>query len=69
MNEQIALITGGGRGLGKNAALALAGRGIDIILTYNSNQQEADATVSAISATDRKAKDYSTERFGNSRLS
>ena len=33
MNQKIALITGGSRGLGRNAALKLAGRGVDIIFT------------------------------------
>ncbi|WP_058910482.1 SDR family NAD(P)-dependent oxidoreductase [Entomohabitans teleogrylli] len=41
MSQRIALITGGSRGLGKNAALKLAEKGIDIILTYHSQQSEA----------------------------
>jgi NAD(P)-dependent dehydrogenase (short-subunit alcohol dehydrogenase family) len=41
MTSRIALVTGGSRGLGKNAALKLAARGTDIILTYHSNQQAA----------------------------
>jgi NAD(P)-dependent dehydrogenase (short-subunit alcohol dehydrogenase family) len=43
-NKKIALITGGSRGLGKDMALALAGKGVDIILTYNSNKKEAEKT-------------------------
>jgi NAD(P)-dependent dehydrogenase (short-subunit alcohol dehydrogenase family) len=31
--SKIVLITGGSRGLGKNAALRLAGQGFDVILT------------------------------------
>ena len=41
MNQKIALITGGSRGLGRNAALKLAERGVDIILTYRSQESEA----------------------------
>lgn len=41
MTQRIALITGGSRGLGKNAALKLAAKGIHSVLTYNSNQQDA----------------------------
>jgi NAD(P)-dependent dehydrogenase (short-subunit alcohol dehydrogenase family) len=41
MTERIALVTGGSRGLGKNAALKLAADGTGIILTYNRSQQEA----------------------------
>lgn len=48
MTQRIALITGGSRGLGKNAALKLAAKGIHIVLTYNSNQQEAQKVVSEI---------------------
>lgn len=41
MTQSIALVTGGSRGLGKNAALKLAQKGIGIILTYRNNQQDA----------------------------
>ncbi len=41
MTQSIALITGGSRGLGRNAALKLAQRGTGIILTYRNNQQDA----------------------------
>jgi NAD(P)-dependent dehydrogenase (short-subunit alcohol dehydrogenase family) len=53
--NKIAIITGGSRGLGKNAALQLAAKGVDIILTYHSKQAEADATVEQIKASGRKA--------------
>lgn len=45
MDTKIALITGGSRGLGKNAALHLARKGVDIILTYRSQEAEAHAVV------------------------
>ena len=48
MTQRIALITGGSRGLGKNAALKLAAKGIHVLLTYNSNQQEAQKVVAEI---------------------
>ncbi|MBT1617380.1 SDR family NAD(P)-dependent oxidoreductase, partial [Klebsiella pneumoniae] len=41
MTERIALVTGGSRGLGKNAALKLAAEGTGIVLTYQHNQQDA----------------------------
>jgi len=50
MTERIALVTGGSRGLGKNAALKLAADGTGIILTYNSSQQEALEVVHQIQA-------------------
>ena len=51
----IALITGGSRGLGKNMALQLAEHGSDVVLTYRSNQAEADAVVAAIGKRGRRA--------------
>jgi NAD(P)-dependent dehydrogenase (short-subunit alcohol dehydrogenase family) len=48
MNRKIALITGASRGLGKNAALHLAAQGIDVIGTYNSRADEAQALVTEI---------------------
>lgn len=53
--SRIALITGGSRGLGRNMALHLADRGQDVILTYHSRRDDADAVVQAIEARGRKA--------------
>lgn len=53
--RKIALVTGGSRGLGKNMALALAHKGIDVVLTYNSKKDEADAVVKEIAHTGAKA--------------
>lgn len=52
---RIALITGGSRGLGRNTALSLARKGIDVILTYHSNRAEAASTAAAIEELGRKA--------------
>lgn len=43
--NKIAIITGGSRGIGRDAVLCLARRGVRAILTYNSNQAEADKVV------------------------
>lgn len=48
MNRKIALITGASRGLGKSTALHLAAQGVDIIGTYNSRADEAQALVAEI---------------------
>jgi NAD(P)-dependent dehydrogenase (short-subunit alcohol dehydrogenase family) len=48
MTRKTALITGASRGLGRNAALKLAARGVDVILTYRSQRAEADAVVAEI---------------------
>ncbi|EOI3586954.1 SDR family NAD(P)-dependent oxidoreductase [Enterobacter hormaechei] len=55
MRERIALVTGGSRGLGKNAVLKLAAEGTDIILTWNSSQQEVQEVVREIEGKGRKA--------------
>jgi NAD(P)-dependent dehydrogenase (short-subunit alcohol dehydrogenase family) len=51
----IALITGGSRGLGRNAALKLAERGTDVIITYHSNREAADQVVAGIKQLGRRA--------------
>lgn len=55
MHQRIVLITGGSRGLGKNAALALAAKGMDVLITYHSKQQEAQAVVEEIQRMGRKS--------------
>jgi NAD(P)-dependent dehydrogenase (short-subunit alcohol dehydrogenase family) len=50
----IALVTGGSRGLGRNAALKLAQNGADVILTYRSNRAEAEQAVAEITALGRR---------------
>jgi NAD(P)-dependent dehydrogenase (short-subunit alcohol dehydrogenase family) len=60
MTERIALVTGGSRGLGKNAALKLAADGTGIVLTYNSSQQEALDVVHEIQEKASKRRHYSS---------
>jgi NAD(P)-dependent dehydrogenase (short-subunit alcohol dehydrogenase family) len=55
MTEKIAIITGGSRGLGRNTALNLARRGVDILFTWRANQKEADSLVLELEALGRKA--------------
>lgn len=55
MMGKIALVTGGSRGLGKNMAMALAQKGIDVVLTYHSKKEEADEVVTAIANLGQKA--------------
>ncbi|RDI99022.1 SDR family NAD(P)-dependent oxidoreductase [Dyella solisilvae] len=48
---KIAIITGSSRGIGRNAALQLARRGVRSIITYHSNRVEADAVVALCAQT------------------
>jgi NAD(P)-dependent dehydrogenase (short-subunit alcohol dehydrogenase family) len=51
----ISLVTGGSRGLGRNTAVSIARHGGDVILTYRSGKQNADAVVAEIELLGRKA--------------
>ncbi|MBL8302165.1 MAG: SDR family oxidoreductase [Ideonella sp.] len=51
----IALVTGASRGLGKSTALTLAANGSDIIVTYLSQAEQAQAVVGQIEALGRRA--------------
>jgi NAD(P)-dependent dehydrogenase (short-subunit alcohol dehydrogenase family) len=53
--NKIALVTGGSRGLGKDMALRLAEKGLDVIVTYNSKAQEAQNVVEQIEQNGQKA--------------
>ncbi|WP_295212906.1 SDR family oxidoreductase [uncultured Chryseobacterium sp.] len=55
---KIALVTGGSRGLGKNLAIKIAQKGLDVIITYKSNKEEAEKVVAEIRTLGRKAIAY-----------
>ena len=55
MANKLAIITGGSRGLGKSAALALAREGVGVILTYHSNAEAAQEVVAEIEAMGARA--------------
>jgi enoyl-[acyl-carrier protein] reductase III len=59
MNEVLAtktaLVTGGGRGIGRATALKLAKAGCDVVVVYHTSQDEADAVCSEIAALGRRA--------------
>jgi len=54
-NSKIALVTGGSRGLGRNMAISIAKKGIDVIITYHSKKDEALEVVASIEQTGQKA--------------
>jgi NAD(P)-dependent dehydrogenase (short-subunit alcohol dehydrogenase family) len=46
--KKIALVTGGSRGLGRSAALHLARKGVDVVITYHSQKAQADRVIGEI---------------------
>lgn len=54
-SNKVALVTGGGRGLGKDMAMQLAKKNFDVILTYQSNESAANEVVESIRAMGKKA--------------
>ncbi len=52
---KIALVTGGSRGLGKDMAICIAKKGRDVILTYRTNEAEAQQTIKEIKTHGQKA--------------
>lgn len=53
--NKIALVTGGSRGLGKNMALSIAKKGIDVVITYHSNKEAANEVVAEIQSMGQQA--------------
>ncbi|HTJ90853.1 MAG TPA: SDR family oxidoreductase [Acidocella sp.] len=53
--RKIAIVTGGGRGLGRNTAVSIARHGGDVILTYRQGAAEAQKVVAEIEAAGRRA--------------
>jgi NAD(P)-dependent dehydrogenase (short-subunit alcohol dehydrogenase family) len=58
MSNKIAIITGGSRGLGRNTAVHLAQRGVDILFTWRANQAEAESLIREVQAAGRKAAGF-----------
>ncbi len=55
MDTKIAIVTGGSRGLGRDMALSLAKKGIDVILTYQKNENLALEVIAEIENMDGNA--------------
>lgn len=55
LTEQVAIVTGGSRGIGRAISIKLAESGADVVIFYAGNQQKAEETVAEIEQLGRRA--------------
>lgn len=55
LQEKVAIVTGGSRGIGRQTALSLAGAGADVVINYAGNQAAAEEVAEQIRTLGRKA--------------
>lgn len=58
MTNKVALITGGSRGLGRNTAVNLAQRGVDLLFTWRAKRGEAEGLIREVEALGRRAAGF-----------
>ncbi|HVW99463.1 MAG TPA: SDR family oxidoreductase [Candidatus Babeliaceae bacterium] len=67
-SRKIVLVTGGSRGLGKEMAIKIAGKGMDVIITYRGNKQGAEDTIQQVEKSGGKAVALPLDMSGFSSL-
>ena len=61
MNDRVALITGGARGIGRGIALALADRGWSVAVCYRTSRADAEATEAALRSRGVRARAHQAD--------
>ena len=61
LSGKTALVTGGSRGIGRAIALAFAGAGADVAITFRSAAGEAEKVVRDIETAGRRAKAFKSD--------
>src|SRR5947209_3166591 len=61
LKDRIALVTGAGRGVGREIALSLAAEGASVAVNYRSSSKDAETLVAEIAAKGGKAKVYQAD--------
>lgn len=67
-SRKIVLVTGGSRGLGKEMAINIANKGMDVIITYRGNKEGADDTIEQVEKSGGKAVALPLDMSGFSSL-
>lgn len=61
LKEKVAIVTGGGTGIGRACSLSLARQGCKVVVNYSRSQDEADATVQEIVAAGGQARAFKAD--------